>query len=166
MKLLATAVFVCAVAPAALLLSLASAEAAPSKIMVFDFYLDNTSLEPTTSAETERLKKISDELRADLQKSGQYEAVPGPTLESSSVQTLGKCSDAEIAAAKKAGDSEVACPWVQKVSNLILNLNIVIEDLKAGQIVKGGSVDIRGNTDESWDHGLKFLLQEHVFPKP
>ena len=53
--------------------------------------------------------------------------------------------------------------WAQKVSNLILDLNIRITDADSGQVVRGGSVDIRGNTDESWDRGLKYLLTEHVF---
>lgn len=154
-----------AIALVAVLLPIGYAEAAPAKLMVFDFYLDNTSMQPTTTAEKERLKRISKELRDALQKSGQYEVAPGPDVQSASVQALGRCSDEERAAAKKAGFAFVACPWVQKVSNLILNLNIFIEDLKTGQAVKGGSVDIRGNTDDSWDHGVRYLVKEHVLAK-
>jgi hypothetical protein len=54
---------------------------------------------------------------------------------------------------------------VQKVSDLILNINLVIEDAKTGKQVAGGSVDIRGNTDESWSRGLRFLFEEHVLPQ-
>ena len=39
----------------------------------------------------------------------------------------------------------------------------IAQSAATGRLVKGGSVDIRGNTDESWDRGLKFLLEEHVF---
>ena len=151
-----------AVVPA-LLLSFTHAEAAPAKIMVFNFYLDNTSMEKTSAAETARLKTISDELRADLQKSGKYDASVGKHVESASVPQFGKCTDEQRSAAQKAGAELIACPWVQKVSNLILNLNIVIQNAKTGQAMRGGSVDIRGNTDLSWDRGLKFLLEEHVF---
>ncbi|MGH6679770.1 MAG: DUF3280 domain-containing protein [Bradyrhizobium sp.] len=154
-----------AIALVALLLPIGYAEAAPAKLMVFDFYLDNTSLTPTTDAEKTRLKRISKELRDVLQKSGQYDVAPGPDVESAAVQSLGKCTDEQVAAAKKAGFALVACPWVQKVSNLILNLNIFIEDLKTDQVTKGGSVDIRGNTDNSWDHGVRYLVKEHVLPK-
>ncbi|QXX73382.1 DUF3280 domain-containing protein [Methylovirgula sp. HY1] len=146
-------------------LSVAHADAAQPKVMVFDFYLDNTSMEPTSAAETARLKMISGELREALRKSGKYEVSAGKTLPSSSVPQLGKCGDAQLAAAQKAGAKFIACPWVQKVSNLILNLNINIQNVKTGEAVHGGSVDIRGNTDDSWDHGLKFLLEEHVFQK-
>ena len=54
---------------------------------------------------------------------------------------------------------------MQKVSNLIININAVIEDAKTGQTIAGGSVDIRGNSDESWDRGLNYLMQEHIFPR-
>jgi len=53
--------------------------------------------------------------------------------------------------------------WVQKVSDLILNINVRISDIETGKALKGGSVDIRGNADHSWKRGLKFLLEEHVF---
>ncbi|MGB8278000.1 MAG: DUF3280 domain-containing protein [Methylovirgula sp.] len=152
-----------AAAIAALLLPFAHAEAAPAKIMVFDFYLDNSSLEPTSAAETARIKTISDELRADLQKSGQYEVTPGSDIRFSSMRDIGKCTRDERAAAQKAGAELVACAWVQKVSNLILNLNLVIEDAKTGRPLHGGSIDIRGNTDETWDRGLRYLLKEHIF---
>jgi hypothetical protein len=158
MKLLAFALV-------AFLLPIGYAEAAPAKLMVFDFYLDNTSMQPTTDAEKARLKRISKELRDELQKSGEYDVARGPDVQSAAVQSLGKCSDEQRAAAKKAGFAFVACPWVQKVSNLILNLNIFIENLKTGQAVKGGSVDIRGNTNDSWDHGVRYLVKEHVLTK-
>jgi len=154
-----------AIALAALLLPVGYAEAAPAKIVVFDFYLDNTSMEKTTVAETARLKRISDELRAALQKSGQYEVARGADVQSAAVQSFGTCSDEERAAAIKAGGTLIACPWVQKVSNLILNLNVFVQDLKTGKTTKGGSVDIRGNDDDSWDHGVRFLVKEHIFPE-
>jgi hypothetical protein len=49
---------------------------------------------------------------------------------------------------------------VQKVSNLILNINVYMED------VQTGSVDIRGNTDESWRHGLDYMLRHYLFGEP
>lgn len=153
---------------AALVLSLtvipldrASADA--PKILVYDFYFDNTSLEQTTPAETARLKAVSDALRDGLAKSNQYEPIAAGPRPPSVQSDITKCSDAERAAAQKAGATLVACGWIQKVSNLILNLNLAVVEAKTGKFVHGGSVDIRGNTDESWDRGLKFLLKEHVF---
>ncbi len=146
-----------------LLVPMLHAEAAPQKIMVFDFYFDNTSPEPTSAAEEARIKRISDDLRTELQKSGDYQVVTSSEKFDSIQQ--GKCSSEELAVAQKQGADLVACSWLQKVSNLILNLNMVIENAKTGEQLKGGSVDIRSNTDDSWDHGLRYLLKEHVFQK-
>ncbi len=147
------------------ILPLLNAEAASPKILVFDFYFDNTSVEPTSQSEETRMQRISDDLRTALQKSGDYDVVAGSGQKFASVQQIGKCSSEQMAAAQKQGAELVACGWLQKVSNLILNLNMVIENAKTGEQLTGGSVDIRGNTDQSWDHGLRYLLKEHVFQK-
>jgi hypothetical protein len=49
---------------------------------------------------------------------------------------------------------------VQKVSNLILNINVAIRDVATGHVIQAQSVDIRGNTDETWSRGLSFLVSE------
>jgi hypothetical protein len=46
---------------------------------------------------------------------------------------------------------------VQKVSNLILNINAYGHDVRTGKIVAGGSADIRGNNDEMWIRGIEAL---------
>ena len=148
-----------------LLLLAMRAEALPPKIMVFDFHLDNTSPEPTSDAETARIARISDELRALLRKSGEYDVIDEKPAETrlSDVLWIGHCNGCELPVARQAGARLVAYCWVQKVSDLILNLNIVIEDAKTGKHIAGGSVDIRGNTNETWDRGVRYMLEEHVF---
>jgi len=47
---------------------------------------------------------------------------------------------------------------VQKVCNLILNLNIEVRDSATDQALYTRSVDIRGNTDESWLRGVRRLV--------
>ena len=64
------------------------------------------------------------------------------------------------------GAGLVAYGWVQKVSNLILNINLVIADVSTGRQVRADSVDIRSNTDESWQRGLRYLLDERIFRTP
>ena len=55
---------------------------------------------------------------------------------------------------------------MQKVSNLILNINVYVEDAEAGKMEFVKSVDIRGNTDDSWRHGLNYLLRHYLFREP
>jgi hypothetical protein len=58
--------------------------------------------------------------------------------------------------APAAGDA-MRC-WIQKVSNLILNINVEVRT-EAGATRYRGSVDIRGNTDESWLRGVRRLAE-------
>ena len=69
----------------------------------------------------------------------------------------------ELDLARQLGAQQVAYGWVQKVSNLILNVNLVVEDAATGKTLRADSVDIRGNTDESWTRGLRYLLNERMF---
>jgi hypothetical protein len=56
------------------------------------------------------------------------------------------------------GVEQVGICWVQKVSNLILNLNLRVEEVASGKTLFQRSVDIRGNTDLSWRRGATALV--------
>ena len=53
---------------------------------------------------------------------------------------------------------------MQKVSNLILNMNVYIADVKSGRMLLTKSVDLRGNTDDSWSRSLAYLVKNSVLP--
>ena len=151
---------------AALPLWVAPARAAePPSIALFGFELINTSLQQTTPEEQERLRRLGDQLRAALEQSGEYRVLDTAPVAADPAKNGGirECNGCERELARRLGAAEAAYGWVQKVSNLILNINLVIEDAASGKVLKAGSVDIRGNTDESWTRGLKFLLEERVF---
>jgi hypothetical protein len=82
------------------------------------------------------------------------------------LRDLQSCSACVIDLARRPGAQLAVIGWVQKVSNLILNLNAPLLDVAAGRIVAGGSVDIRGNTDESWSRGLTSLVRERLLASP
>ena len=52
---------------------------------------------------------------------------------------------------------------VQKVSNLIIAMNLQLRDAATGDLVRGGVVDIRSNTDESWQRGMRYILKNRIF---
>jgi hypothetical protein len=56
------------------------------------------------------------------------------------------------------GPADTARCWIQKVSNLILNINLEVRS-ETGATRYRGSVDIRGNTDESWLRGVRRLAE-------
>jgi len=51
---------------------------------------------------------------------------------------------------------------VQKVSNLILNLNIYLRDAKDDRLLQSMSADFRGNTGESWSRALSYLIRNKL----
>ena len=49
---------------------------------------------------------------------------------------------------------------------LLLNINVYMEDAESGKMKFARSVDIRGNTDESWRRGLDYLLRNYLLREP
>lgn len=141
---------------------------AEPRVAVFDFELDNTSLAPSTPEELERTRRLGVQLREMLGAPGRYEVLDiAPVRERiARVRSIRSCNGCELDAARQIGADLVAYGWVQKVSNLILNINVVIEDAKTGQHLRADSVDIRGNTDESWRRGLRYLINNRLFRAP
>jgi Protein of unknown function (DUF2380) len=63
---------------------------------------------------------------------------------------ISNCNGCKRDFGRKAGADWAAWGTVQKVSNLILNINVYMENVPATKMEFVKSVDIRGNTDESW----------------
>ncbi len=163
----------CAVAAAiALLLSAfhpngaTAAENAVPRVAFFGFQLINTSLEPTTESELHRIGMLDELFRQRLDNSGRFRIVPIPPDSQQRIAEISRCNGCERDYAKTIGANWAAWGTVQKVSNLILNINLYMEDAPSGQLEFVKSVDIRGNDDESWRHGLDYMLRHYLFEEP
>ena len=66
--------------------------------------------------------------------------------------------------AKKLGADVAVTGEIQKVSNLILNINIYVKDLRGNKPEQAYSVDIRGDNDTSFDRGLRYLVKNNLPP--
>ncbi|MGY9047091.1 hypothetical protein P775_04740 [Puniceibacterium antarcticum] len=73
------------------------------------------------------------------------------------------CYGCDVRMGEKLGATYILHGQVQKVSNLILNMNLVMRDVTSGEIVRGMSVDIRSNTDDSWLRGMRYILKNNFF---
>ena len=71
-----------------------------------------------------------------------------------------RCNGCLAEVGQRLGTRLVAVGWVQKVSNLILNINVSLRDAATNQEVLIKSVDLRGNTDETWTRGMAFMLRD------
>jgi hypothetical protein len=146
----------------------AASAAEPARLALFDLELVDSSLQGEIAgadpAEEARLRMVQEELRARLQESGRFQLVDTAPV-AAQVEAAGvlwSCSGCEVAIARRLDADLALVGWVQKVSNLILNVNVVIRDVSTREQVFASSVDIRGNTDESWRHGIRYLLDHRL----
>lgn len=136
---------------------------------MFDVELINTSLEPERPDEAQRLAMLSAMLRERLGALGRFRIVDIAPLRDRIAHSpaLYSCNGCDLGFGRDLGAEVIAVAFVQKVSNLILNINLVLKDVPSGAILSGGSIDIRGNTDESWQRGLDRLLRNQgLVPTP
>lgn len=73
------------------------------------------------------------------------------------------CNGCAAKMAQKVGADYVMVGQVQKISNLILAMNLVLSQAGSNDVVAQGVVDIRGNTDDSWQRGLRYILKNRIF---
>jgi Protein of unknown function (DUF2380) len=141
----------------------------PAPTATFAFVLDDTSLQGQTSGpradEQHRLATLDTELRDLLVASSCCSIVDlaGVTKQAEGMD-MRTCNGCDVELARQEGARISVTGWVQKVSNLILNINVVARDVHTGRVIEAGSVDIRGNTDESWSRGLSYLLRNRLHP--
>jgi hypothetical protein len=155
---------------AALMLTLmasAPVHADPPKVAVFDFELVDTSLQgevngPRTD-EQDRLMRAGDQLRKGLAESGKFHLVDiSPVNAAAHASNLQACGGCDVQFAQKLGADLAITGVVQKVSNLILNINIYVRDVPSGGVVAVMSADMRGNTDESWSRAMSYLVRNRL----
>ncbi len=150
----------------ALLLTSSVAFADPPKLAVFDFELIDTSLPGEfygSKPELERLKHIAEQLREELSKSGKFQLLDiAPVRDAAQHSNLQACGGCDVTLAGQLGADLEITGVVQKVSNLILNVNVYLRDVHTGKLVTAASVDMRGNTDESWSRAMSYLIKNRL----
>ena len=155
---------------AAAILALAAPAAAfadtPKRIAVLDVELLKADYLPdadrTTPGERRRLDMVAALIRDRLRAEG-YEPVPADRTKAAiraadPGQYLHACNGCERSIARDLDADWVAVGWIQFVSYLILNLNVMVIDVETGAPVARAFVDLRGNTEQSWRRATTYLL--------
>ena len=145
----------------------APAHAEPTKIAVFDFELVDTSLQGEVDGpradEQRRLREAGDQLRKALADSGKFIVLDiAPVYAAAHASNLQACGGCDVKYAQQLGADLAITGVVQKVSNLILNMNIYLRDTHTGRRVAAMSADFRGNTDVSWSRTTSYLLRNRL----
>ena len=136
-------------------------------LAVTDFELVDDQNNPLTKAAQEvRLRNATAQIQQELAERQLYRVVdPAPSQElqgklRAQQAFLYRCDDCAEQVGRLLGADLVMVTWVQKVSELILNLNVQIYDVKAQKVVFTKSVDMRGNDDVSWTRGVRYLVRD------
>jgi hypothetical protein len=148
-----------------LIVAMTHGAAAQPKAAVFDFELMDMSLESATQRpdEQERLKRAGEQLRQGLRESGKFAIVDiAPVRGEAVAANLQACGGCDVRFARRLGADLSVTGVVQKVSNLILNMNVYVHDAHTGQRVAAVSASFRGNTDQSWTRALDYLLRNRL----
>jgi hypothetical protein len=141
--------------------------ATPRSVAVLEFELIDDMREYESAevldAQSRRLVQISDALRQELAQRGLYRVVDdGPAHDLitgfKARQELRECNGCEVEIGKALGADVVIIGWVQKVSNLILNINVQARDVATGATLYARSVDLRSNTETSWLRGIHYMV--------
>ena len=141
--------------------------AEPLKLAVFDFEMIDTSLPGQfygpRADEHDRLLRVGDLVRKELGKSGKFEIVDiAPVNAAAHQSNLQACGGCDLKLAQQLDADLDITGVVQKVSNLILNINVYLRDVHTGRLVTAVNADMRGNTDESWSRATRYLIRERL----
>ncbi len=138
---------------------------------VFDLDFVDTSQEGASGKvredEARRLEMISDTLRRMLSERGVVVIDLAPARERiAKAAPLTRCNGCDLDLARELGAALAVTGFVHKVSNLILNINVAMRDVRDGRAVRAGSVDFRGNTEESWARAISYLVRNRLLDPP
>jgi hypothetical protein len=139
------------------------ATAAPAAA-IFPFEIYDTSGEAPRPDLTERLAMATRVLSEALEKTGRYSPVDlGPfSAEVAATAPRYQCGDCFLPIARRAGAAVAVVPVVHKVSSLITSMDIWILDASSGADIAHLGGQIRGDTAEAYEHGVRFLVRNRL----
>jgi len=80
-----------------------------------------------------------------------------------SIANPGQCYGCDIRFGKSLGADYVVVGAVHKVSNLIVSMYLFVRDVHTGETLRAKAIDVRSNTDRSWQRGMTYILKNGIF---
>lgn len=151
---------------AAFFISPANAEdAVPrGKVAFFGLYLMNNAGDPDDTDERARVAMVEEQIAEDLAARGFTLIDIEPVADRlEQIKNISNCNGCDMKLARELGADYSVTGEVQKTSELILSMNLFLRDVEARTNLRHGAVDVRGNSDESWSRGYRYLLKNTIF---
>lgn len=140
-----------------------AAIAAPAAA-IFPFEIYDTSGEAPQPDLTERLAMATRVLSELLEKTGRYSPVDLAPFSADVAATAPRyrCGYCFLPVARHAGAAYAVVSVAHKVSSLITSMDIWIFDVSSGASVAHLAGQIRGDTAEAYEHGVRFLVRNRL----
>ena len=128
----------------------------------FEIGLMPTGIDPE---EKRRLGIITEKLTKMIKESGRYDVVdPAPiAAEIEDKAPIHKCNGCEDDLAKKVGADVAFIGTVRKASEVLFTVSVYIRDVAKERVIKQGSSEIYGNTDEMWLRAVRYVVDRRLF---
>ncbi len=149
------------------LLAAATAADAQEKVAFFGLSMLDGSVQSSQDPDPAILERIGmlERMVAERFAEEGYELVDvEPAREAiDRVANIANCNGCDTRLATELGADYSLVGEVHKTSNLILAVNLQLRSAETGDLVRGGVADIRGNTDETWARGMRYVLKNRIF---
>ncbi|MCX7900584.1 MAG: DUF3280 domain-containing protein [Methylocystis sp.] len=136
------------------------------RLLVLGFDMLDTSQEPVDQrADHERrLARLRDDVAAGLAAKRVYEIVDRAPSEKALVETLARtylrtCNGCDIEFGRQTSADFVLLGQVNKVSTLIMSMDVTIKSVKLGQPLYSQRFDFRGDNDKAWERATKYVIE-------
>ncbi len=139
-----------------------------AKIAYFGVHFIDTSTEGAYNGvredEAQRIEMFQQKVRERMEAEG-FEILDNAPVqeELDRIVDPANCYGCDLRMGEKLGADYVLVGQVQKVSNLILSMNLQLRKVPEGEMARGLAVDIRSNTDESWLRGMNYIFDNNFF---
>lgn len=130
----------------------------------FGLYFMAPPGDPDISDELARVERAEDLIAQDLTERGFTLIDVAPAAgKLAKIKNIASCNGCDMTLAREMGAYYSVTGEIQKTSELITSFNLYIRDVETRTNVRFGAVEIRGNTDESWTRGHRYLLKNVIF---
>ena len=136
------------------------------RLLVLGFDMLDTSQEPVDQSadHARRLAKARDDIAAGLAEKRVYDIVDRAPVEKALAETLARtyirtCNGCDIDFGRQTSADFVLVGQVNKVSTLIMSMDVTIKSVRLGRPLYSQRFDFRGDNDNSWARTTKYVIE-------
>ena len=145
--------------------------AAPVKIAVFDFELEDFSgsagIIPESDQDREELRLATETVRRLLTESGRYSLVDVSHADAPEVTagSLHKCDGCDVSIARKLGADQSLVGIVTRITRTDYAVTFKLRDARTGAPIAVEQTDLRIGANYSWNRGAAWLIKNRLLEK-